>query len=408
MRLFQNEKGAALPLVLLILFVLTLLGTTIFMFNMGETRQVARDEDRLKAHYIARSGAHAVAAYLIDNPEVATHLINSDESTEYDFGEGTFEVLVTDVYTDEGVEYYIKSTAWVGDLKQTITVTVKEQGVITPLIANHIDINSHAAEITGGDVYYVDVEDIKFPAIVKDGEIIQINMDFPPVVLPCDDTETVFHGDCPGPSEGNFTSNTQSLTVNKSSRYNLIDMNRNLFIERVVVNPEEELHGDNLLLRADEIKLGSNDLEVTLSDNIVAIVADKFSGTGNSKIVVKGRGFFVLYVHELNPPRNIEVCTNYCDSEAHINIFVYDKDGEPGSVDMGGNDHIHGTLYAPGATVDYSGGGHQSLNGWIVADEFVGKGNIKIHRTNIKMTDTIMSLENFAIDRWRYEQVDVD
>lgn len=406
MRLFQGEKGAALPLVLIILFVLTLLGTTIFMFNMAETRQVARDEDRLKAHYIARSGAHAVAAYLIDNPEVASHLASTDESMINDyFEDGEFEVLVSRVNTDEGFEYYIKSTAWVGDLKQTITVTVRDQGVITPLIANHLDINSNSAEILGGDVYYVDIEEIKFPAIVIDGEIIQLKIDFDPVVLPCEDDQTVFFDDgCPVSPDVNYDTK-ERLDVNKSSKYKLIEMSSDIHLERVI-GSNGELHGDNLLLKADKINLSNNNIDVTLDDNIIAIVVDELVGTSSSEFIIRGSGHFVLYVHKFDAPKEIKPVVE--SDDVSVNIFVYDKDGEPGSADFSGNSYCFGTIYAPGATVDYSGGGNRQLDGWIVADKFIGKGGIKIQHTLIDVIDTIMSLENYDIDRWRYDQVDAD
>jgi hypothetical protein len=65
----KNEAGAALPLVLVIVIGLSVFAFTLLMFSMNETKQVALDENQMKAHYIARSGAHALASYIIKNPD---------------------------------------------------------------------------------------------------------------------------------------------------------------------------------------------------------------------------------------------------------------------------------------------------------------------------------------------------
>ena len=52
----QNEKGFAVPLALMVMLVLVLLGTALWYYSTSETLQVARAEQDMKAHYLARSG----------------------------------------------------------------------------------------------------------------------------------------------------------------------------------------------------------------------------------------------------------------------------------------------------------------------------------------------------------------
>lgn len=71
----DNETGIALPLVLVIVFALTLLGVAVWQYSVTDTIQVVRDEKRMQAHYLARSGADAVAEFLINNPSQAANVI---------------------------------------------------------------------------------------------------------------------------------------------------------------------------------------------------------------------------------------------------------------------------------------------------------------------------------------------
>ncbi|MDW7651433.1 MAG: pilus assembly PilX N-terminal domain-containing protein [Bacillota bacterium] len=51
-----DNKGSAMPVVLLIMFVLTILGTALWQYFMNDTLQVARAGKQLQAYYLARSG----------------------------------------------------------------------------------------------------------------------------------------------------------------------------------------------------------------------------------------------------------------------------------------------------------------------------------------------------------------
>ncbi|MBS3898093.1 MAG: pilus assembly PilX N-terminal domain-containing protein [Dethiobacter sp.] len=71
----KNEKGLALPLVLLIMLTVSLLGVTVWQYSVTDTIHVALDADRMQAHYLARSGADALAEFIVRNPSRATEMI---------------------------------------------------------------------------------------------------------------------------------------------------------------------------------------------------------------------------------------------------------------------------------------------------------------------------------------------
>lgn len=71
----NNKKGLALPLVLLAMLTASLLGVTVWQYSVTDTIHVALDADRMQAHYLARSGADALAEFLVRNPSRATEMI---------------------------------------------------------------------------------------------------------------------------------------------------------------------------------------------------------------------------------------------------------------------------------------------------------------------------------------------
>ena len=387
MKIFTEERGLALPLVLTVLLVVTILGSTLYMLSMNETRQVAMDENRLKAHYVARSGAHAVAVSLIDNPGSAEKLIESPASDPVEFGEGTFEVLV---YGDADYEVHVESTGTVNDARQTVIVTVANSDE-SPLRTRSIEFpgDSGAAEITGGNVYYSDTYDLNLD-IIKHGDLIFFDREFPAVVLPCDDSDSVFYGSCPLPTNQYVSGEVinSSVGFGNGSQYADISTNNDM-----VIKPDG---GNNLLVKANTIKMGGNSvLRVTLDNNIVAIVADEFDG---NRIAVDGAGYLLFYVNQYKSGGNFDVSLDTAD-DIHVNVFITTG----GTFDLRGTPNFTGVVYAPHATVDLRGGGGRSLNGWVITENFFGGAHTSLNYRATDFTGTALDLRFYVMEKWRYD-----
>ncbi len=71
----KNEKGFALPLALVVMLVITLLGTALWTYSTSDTIQVAYARDKMQSHYVARSGAEAglkeIQNQLSSNPDTS-------------------------------------------------------------------------------------------------------------------------------------------------------------------------------------------------------------------------------------------------------------------------------------------------------------------------------------------------
>lgn len=134
----KNEKGATLPLVLMVMVVLMILGTILLFLSVTEARQVAREEKNMQAYYIARSGADAIAKHIINNKDEATNLINAPESNPVYLVNGEFESdyienpaddivgsFVVDI-TQEDKKIIITSTATVDGFNKIVSLTLNK------------------------------------------------------------------------------------------------------------------------------------------------------------------------------------------------------------------------------------------------------------------------------------------
>jgi len=123
--LYKNERGTALPMVLVVMIVLSLLGTALWQYSTADTMQVTADEKKMQAYYLARAGAEATAQYIRNNPDSASTLINDQKTDPVymsdgtdDFGNGTYEVDVT----GDPNNITIESTGTVTNVKQTVVI----------------------------------------------------------------------------------------------------------------------------------------------------------------------------------------------------------------------------------------------------------------------------------------------
>jgi len=386
----KSEKGSALPLTMVVVFVLTLLGFTLLAFSMTETRQVFRDENRMKAHYLARSGAHAVAEYIINNPENAVDLINSSESELVNYGDGTIKVLV---YGNPFDEIYVRSTGEFNDVNQSVVVTVKNVGIDFPVYGNSVAFTAQgnsAAALYGGDAVYGNENGKNFvDLIVKEGEAVHQYFEYEQVVLPCEDQKLqIFYGACPVTPNTNISSGQE---INETGLHGTIQLNRGNF-HIGAYNPM----GNHILLKATSIDLGGNaKMTVSLDNNIVALVVDKLEFTGNSSIVVEGDGHLLIYIKQLFEGRSDFVIDN--DTNTYVNVYVL----ENAEFKLAGTPNFTGAVYAPDATVSLSG--NSSVFGWIIANIIVGNGGVDINYVPIDLVKTSMDTNFFRLEKWRYD-----
>jgi len=434
-KLIRDETGIALPLVIFVILALSLLGIILFNYNMAETTQVSRDEHRLKTHYLARSGAHAVAQYLVDNPdeieEIISHGGESGEVT-VPLGEGEygkFQVLVYRSGEEEEEEeeeediVYVKSTGIFGNARQQVLVSILTEGINAPVIASDVDTRGKAFRILGGDVLLRDVTDDEFEEIrdaiegglEDDHEVMKTNQVFDHVILPCEDEEMgIFYGNCPTFPGDEYVS-SEHLEITDSSYYERIHISNGTML----IDPNK-----HLLLKVDNIARESQqedgstnfDLTIKIGDkNVVALVVDEYQNRGDIKIQRDGieGGHLLIYVKNFNTNVSGNEKIKYVDEDGdklegeelddfldvfNLNVFVT----EGGTFNMGGTPYFEGSVYAPYA--DSVLAGDAAISGWILTDNVELQGNAEIDFMEIEMLDSSIDLETTNMHKW----MDVD
>lgn len=128
----KNNKGFALIVVIMVMAIMTILGTAILNISLSETKQASYEDKRLQAHYLARSGAEATLSAWEDaaigsKPSGGCSPVYLNNLNEFDDDStnmiGKFEVTVTN---PDSVTTRIASVGTVGNVQQTVTVTIKE------------------------------------------------------------------------------------------------------------------------------------------------------------------------------------------------------------------------------------------------------------------------------------------
>jgi hypothetical protein len=172
--MFKNDKGSAMPVALLVMLVLTVLGTALWQYFMADTLQVARAGQQMQSYYLSRSGVE-VGLGMLENVmhDSSTEIRNiNDLISELgyevapisDIDTGTFDVQFQyDTIEDKIV---ISSTGNVNGLEQEefATVDIHFPNITVPPywlnpgdILNATDTPQAPADMTG-EVAFVSAE----------------------------------------------------------------------------------------------------------------------------------------------------------------------------------------------------------------------------------------------------------
>lgn len=124
----RNQKGSILVIVVVVVLSLTIMAATLGSLAITDQKQTLRQQKKTEAYYLARSGAEAVAAHLIQNPEYVGNVL-AQAVDEFFLGEGKVSVRVTEA---EGGELWIESTGYVGDFSERVSLSLVPGGPAGP------------------------------------------------------------------------------------------------------------------------------------------------------------------------------------------------------------------------------------------------------------------------------------
>lgn len=138
----KDERGFALPMVLILITALSVLGLTLLGASLSHASRTMVEEKREKAFYLAKSGADAVATHIIDNYNTATlqagftdlnnHYLNQDISLEESLGKGKFRAQIYSDPSNPDI-YRITSKGQVDSITSEVTLTLGAESAATGL-----------------------------------------------------------------------------------------------------------------------------------------------------------------------------------------------------------------------------------------------------------------------------------
>lgn len=124
----KKNSGSALVTVLVVMMIMMVLGTSILSLSVNENRFAKSNENQLQAYYVARSGAQAIAEYMIqDGGANAASLIGKTSDVNSQVGGGTFQVTVAEEVATNSV--IITSVGNYEGKKETVKVRLAKSNV---------------------------------------------------------------------------------------------------------------------------------------------------------------------------------------------------------------------------------------------------------------------------------------
>lgn len=374
MKYLSEQKGVAMPLVLVILVVLSLLGTAIWQYSMSELNQSVREEKKAQAHYLARAGAESIARSIMNEPSILDaipEIGNSTTAPDIDFFNTTSvnPIGQIDVTIERISNYQVEVTGLgiVDGVQQSVSLLLETNpsydfGPIysTNTLKFNNSTNVYGSIVSGGDVYWGNnkIETTEYSKVIDGTITTGVNMSFNSPVFP---TKSESYS---GPTY-NIDSNT---TINSSQSpllaYRKIDINKNNVILTV-----DATSGPIFIETQDfDMHNGASLVLITKSNNEIVLVGENFFF---SNVILKGDGIVKLYIRNsltLQTP-NSSVGP---EPGSTARLIVYIEENKTMAITA--NAEFTGLVYAPDAYVIMQAS-QSTFNGSMIVNELSGHGN---------------------------------
>jgi hypothetical protein len=371
----SNENGSVLVMVILIIAVLSILGTAFLTLSVDENRFAIKEHDYQQAYYIARAGAEATAKHMQENTFTNSDLIdilggNASVNPKTDFGGGNFKTSINKAKVTEDMDssnrLIIESIGEFKDLTRTVKISLKNKKLFpkeATLISLHELYLTQSSAIHGDVIVKKAFSDDKKKSLkthIKDnGKLItEPSISFPDPVDPGLE------------SFGSIVDlNKKSLTIHNDDMYD----SKNL----------GDIHIKNSLLTFDL----TDDMNIQMSS---------LDTDNNGNILVKGSGILYLFVGDIDQIRGkIEI-----EGDAQLLIVNYKADDF--TIKTSSDAYIEAFIYAPLSTVNITNKLH--ITGSILANTISVRNSTEIWYgdAGIYPDDIFISLKSYTMDEWTY------
>ena len=324
---YFDNKGMALPAVIMVMVVLSILGASILSVALSENKFAIDHTKDTEAYCVSKSGLEAAATYFVVNPMVAASAATSGSAFIGNSGTGSFSVTVASYGTDM---FKLQSIGTVGTKDESTYVLLKKVpgGAI---VADSIDIEKYdnsqpPVEITY-DTYYDPPQPLDPNVTATQREI-----DLAPFTIP---------------SVVNF-----NVNINKTDNNHVITFKKN-------PNPADTYQYApgkyNNLISAVKGEIIFDTTGYTM-ENPMVVVLDNID-YNDLDLTVVGTGavnFYVRDKYEVKNNSNVVVDNGVTPSPDQFILFLGDYDSTPpldGYLYMKNNGGFEGYIYGPNATI---------------------------------------------------------
>ena len=352
-----NEKGMVLVLVLVVMVVLSILGLALLSISSASAKMIAYQNKSKQAYYLAKSGADAIATYLINNSKDDTLLL-ALKISDYSSIDTSSKKLNVKVENGSSNQLRITGIGNVADIEKSTTVIIRRLTVgelLNKAIYTNatIDITGMLVEgdiQSGGDISIKKAGNRKYDlSLYKPLDNVPIFMDM--VTPPTSDTPLYF---------------PQKLTVDTTQR-----IFNSCKLEEILIN-------------------NGGTLEIVANNNI-DIVVDRVIGKGN--ITIEGEGRVNLYVIDLF---DIQTNGNINNNDPNA-LYIYMQENSTFNLQAG--IEVYAYIIAPDAKAVIQSD-KSSIYGSLIADELVGNGGAVYFVKPSNTSEIDESLKAYKILRW--------
>lgn len=373
--MLNNNRGAALAMVILVLAVGMVLGGVVLFLGTHETQMTYATENLTRAYYVARSGADAMGEYIINNPEDISVLMDQS-SDPASIGDGEATITDMEAFTEDSVDKIriVAEGVVPGGYTRTATLVLKhfngsslfEYGLFSEENLNATKIDD-VDTTDGSDFLLGSNGTIDTNNNYPDGDYVAMqyqNMDYPEPTFPGDPNPITGVIDVPLPPtepdiEGNGDDN-----INADAVYSRIYKN-----------------GGSLTFHAP----GNQDLYVVVSEIDL-----------NCDVIVNGTGTVHLYIRNgsESPDGNFMTPINIGANAEQFRIYL-EADAE---LNLQANLTSYCYIYGPGAEIQLAA--QSSVTGAIIAESYTSPGKPDITFEPLTDDDEDDAVNGYKRDRW--------
>lgn len=122
----RNREGGALIMVILVMVIMTILGTTLLSISLAENKQAIIENNRIEAYYLARSGVESTAAWILGSETTQEEIdqIVNKISEDSSLGNGKFNVEV--IKNPDNEDLVIIGTGYVNGISSTTRMIIEK------------------------------------------------------------------------------------------------------------------------------------------------------------------------------------------------------------------------------------------------------------------------------------------